>query len=233
MMQEFLTGLYADATGPLVSALLLGLLTAIAPCPMTINITAIGFIGKDLSSRGRIVSNGIFYALGTVFSYTGLAVLLFMGADQFRIATIFQQYSEWIIGPLLLVIGILMTGVIRIDFPVFSRMTRRFEKKESFRAWDSFLLGAVLALAFCPYSGVLYFGMLIPLVLTTATPWLSLVFSLTAAIPIVLFAWLLAFAVSGVGKLFNNLKRFEFWFRKVVALLFIGIGIYYTVLVFR
>ena len=232
MMQEFLTGLYADATGPLVSALLLGLLTAIAPCPMTINITAIGFIGKDISHRNRIALNGVFYALGTVFSYTALAMLLYLGADQFRIATIFQQYSERIIGPLLLVIGILMTGLIRIDFPLFSRITRRFEKKETFRAWDSFLLGAVLALAFCPYSGVLYFGMLIPLVLTTAAPWLSLVFSLTAAIPIVLFAWLIAFAVSGVGKLFNNLKRFEFWFRKVVALLFIGIGCYYTVTVF-
>ncbi len=232
MMQEFLTGLYADATGPLVSALLLGLLTAIAPCPMTINITAIGFIGKDISHRKRIALNGVFYALGTVFSYTALAMLLYLGADQFRIATIFQQYSERIIGPLLLVIGILMTGLIRIDFPLFSRITRRFEKKETFRAWDSFLLGAVLALAFCPYSGVLYFGMLIPLVLTTASPWLSLVFSLTAAIPIVLFAWLIAFAVSGVGKLFNNLKRFEFWFRKVVALLFIGIGCYYTVTVF-
>jgi cytochrome c biogenesis protein CcdA len=232
MMQEFLTGLYADATGPLVSAMLLGLLTAIAPCPMTINITAIGFIGKDLSRRKRIALNGLFYALGTVFSYTGLALLLYLGADQFRIATIFQQYSERIIGPLLLAIGILMTGLIRIDFPLFSRITRRFEKKETFRAWDSFLLGAVLALAFCPYSGVLYFGMLIPLVLTTTSPWLSLVFSLTAAIPIVLFAWLMAFAVSGVGKLFNNLKRFEFWFRKVVALLFIGIGCYYTLTAF-
>lgn len=232
-MQGYLTDLYAHASGPLVSALLLGLLIAIAPCPMTINITAVGFIGKDITHRERILSNGIFYALGTVFSYTGLALLLYLGADQFKISRIFQQYSEWIIGPLLLIIGILMTGVIRIDFPALSKITRKFENRNSFRAWDSFLLGMILALGFCPYSGVLYFGMLIPLILTTSSPWLSLIFSFTAAIPIVLFAWLLAFTVSGVGKLFNSLQRFEFWFRKAVAFLFIGIGLYYTILVFR
>ncbi|MGW8316718.1 MAG: aromatic aminobenezylarsenical efflux permease ArsG family transporter [Bacteroidales bacterium] len=232
-MQEYLTELYAHASGPLVSALLLGLLIAIAPCPMTINITAVGFIGKDITHRERILSNGIFYALGTIVSYTGLALLLYLGADQFKISRIFQHYSEWIIGPLLIIIGLLMTGVIRIDFPVFSKITRKFENRKSFRAWDSFLLGMILALAFCPYSGVLYFGMLVPLILTTSSPWLSLIFSLTAAIPIVLFAWLLAFTVSGVGKLFNSLQRFEFWFRKIVAFLFIGIGLYYTILVIR
>lgn len=231
-MQEFLTALYANASAPVVSALLLGLLTAIAPCPMTINITAVGFIGKDLSHRERMLSNGIFYALGTIFSYSGLALLLYLGADQFKISRIFQQYSEWIIGPLLLLIGIIMTGVVRLDFPAFTRIARKFENRKSFRAWDSFLLGLILALGFCPYSGVLYFGMLIPLILTTASPWLSVIFSMTAAIPIVLFAWLLAFTVSGVGKVFRSLKSFEFWFRKVVAFLFIGIGLYYTILVF-
>lgn len=231
-MQEFFTELYANASGPVVSALLLGLLTAIAPCPMTINITAVGFIGKELTHRERMLSNGVFYALGTMFSYTGLALLLYFGADQLSISRIFQQYSEWIIGPLLLVIGIVMTGIIRLDFPALTRITRKFETRKSFRAWDSFLLGLVLALAFCPYSGVLYFGMLIPLIIATSSPSLSLMFSLTAAIPIVLFAWLLAFTVSGVGRVFHRLKSFEFWFRKGVAFLFIGIGLYYTLLVF-
>jgi len=231
-MQEFLTGLYAEASGPLVSALLLGLLTAIAPCPMTINITAVGFIGKDISSRHRIFSNGVFYALGTICSYTILALILYFGADQFKVSQFFQQYSESIIGPLLLVIGLFMVGIIRVDFPAMHRLTKKFENRKSFRAWDSFLLGFILALAFCPYSGVLYFGMLIPLIISTTSPWNSLVFSLSAGLPIVLFAWLLAFTVSGVGKAFNNLKAFEFWFRKLVAAVFIGIGIYYIVIIF-
>jgi sulfite exporter TauE/SafE len=231
-MQEFLTGLYAEASGPLISALLLGLLTAIAPCPMTINITAVGFIGKDISRRQRIFTNGAFYALGTICSYVTLALVLYFGADQFKVSQFFQQHSESIIGPLLLVIGLFMTGMIRLDFPVMTRLTKKFETRKSFRAWDSFLLGMILALAFCPYSGVLYFGMLIPLIISTSSPWNSLVFSLSAGLPIVLFAWLLAFTVSGVGKAFNNLKTFEFWFRKMVAAVFIGIGLYYIIIIF-
>ena len=231
-MQGFLTDLYAHASGPVISSLLLGLLMAIAPCPMTINVTAMGYIGKDLTQPRKIFINGLFYTLGTIASYSGLALILYFGADQFRISSVFQQYSEYIIGPLLLLIGVYMLGLFRIDLPGFSRLTGRFRNRKSFRAWDSFLIGLVFALAFCPYSGVLYFGMLIPLVLATSSPWLPLVFSLAAGIPIVIFAWLLAFTVSGVGRLFNRLKTIEFWFRKAVALLFIGIGIYSIIQVF-
>jgi cytochrome c-type biogenesis protein len=228
-MQAFLTELYSNAQGPLVSALLLGLLTAMAPCPTTINITAMGYIGKDLTRRRKVFSNGVFYALGTVSAYTGLALILYFGADQFRISTVFQQYSEWIIGPLLLLIGIYMLGIFQINSPAFNRLTRRFQKRSSFRAWDSFLLGSIFALAFCPYSGMLYFGMLMPLIFATSSPWLSLAYSLAAGIPVVIFAWLLAFTVSGVGKMFNSLKSFEFWFRKVIAMVFISVGIYLIV----
>lgn len=231
-MQGFLTDLYANSSGPLISALVLGLLMAIAPCPMTINVTAIGYISKDLSRPRRIFLNGLFYTLGTITSYTGLALVLYFGADQFKISSLFQQYSEYIIGPLLLLIGLYMLGLFPIDIPGFSRLTSRFQRRKAFRAWDSFLIGLVFALAFCPYSGVLYFGMLIPLVLTTGSPLLSLLFSLAAGIPVVIFAWLLAFTVSGVGRLFNRLKIIEFWFRKMVAVLFIGIGIYSIIQVF-
>lgn len=228
-MQAFLTDLYANASGPLISALLLGMLTAIAPCPMTINITAIGFIGRGFSEKRQIFLNGIFYALGTIFSYSILAMVLYFGADQFRISSLFQQYSEKIIGPLLFVIGILMLGVVNINFPGVTGLTEKFRSRQRFRKWDAFLLGAILALAFCPYSGILYFGMLVPLTISASAPWLPLVFSGAAALPVVIFAWLLAFTVSGVGKMYNNIKAFEFWFSKIVAILFMGIGIYYIV----
>ncbi len=229
MIKEFFTELYAGSSGPLVSAILLGILTAIAPCPMTINITAIGYIGRRLSDRKQVFLNGIWYALGTILSYSGLAMILYLGADQFKISGLFQQYSELIIGPLLFVIGFLMLGIVDLNFPVFEKWTHKFQSKKRFRRWDAFFLGMILALAFCPYSGVLYFGMLIPLTVTTTGPHLPVVFSFAAAVPVVLFAWLLAFSVSGVGRLYNRVKAFEYWFSKLVALLFIGIGIYYIV----
>jgi cytochrome c-type biogenesis protein len=232
-MQAFLTELYASAPGPLISAILLGLLIAIAPCPMTINLTAMGYISKDITRPRRIFSNGAFYALGTMTAYTGLALVIYFGADQFRISTFFQQYSEYIIGPLLLLIGLYMFGIFRMDFPGLNRLTGRFQNRTSFRAWDSFLVGFMFALGFFPYRGTRFFAMLIPLIIASGSPWLSLPFSLSAGIPVVIFAWLLAFTVSGVGRAFNRLKSFEYWFRKVLALLFTGIGIYYIVQMFR
>jgi cytochrome c biogenesis protein CcdA len=199
---------------------------------MTINITAMGYISKDITRPRKVFSNGAFYALGTVIAYTTLALVLYFGADQFKLSSVFQQYSEYIIGPLLFLIGLYMLGIFRIDFLISNKLTRGFQNRTSFRAWDSFLLGLVFALAFCPYSGVLYFGMLVPLVISTSSPWLPLVFALSAAIPVVIFAWLLAFSVSGIGRLFNKLKSFEFWFRKVVAVVFMGIGIYSVIQVF-
>ena len=103
-MEEFLNNLYANTSAPLVSALVLGLLTAISPCPMATNITAIGFISKDIGNRNRVFYNGLIYTLGRTCSYTALAFILFLGADQFKISGLFQKYGEKIIGPLLVLI---------------------------------------------------------------------------------------------------------------------------------
>ena len=228
-MEEFLNNLYANTSVPIVSALVLGLLTAISPCPMATNITAIGFIGKDIENKNRVFYNGLVYTLGRTFSYTALAIIIFLGADQFKISGIFQQYGEKIIGLLLLLIGIFMLGIIKINFPAFIRITEGLQSRKKFNYWNVFLLGLVFALAFCPYSGVLYFGMLIPLTISTSGLHLPVVFAIATGIPVIIFAWLIAFTISGVGNFYKRIKSFEFWFRKVVAVLFIGIGIYYII----
>ena len=228
-MEELLNNLYANTSAPIVSALALGLLTAISPCPMATNITAIGFIGKDLGNKNRVFYNGLIYTLGRTFSYTALALVLFFGADQFRISGFFQLYGEKIIGPLLLIIGIFMLGIIKINFPAFNSLTERFQKRSKFNYWDTFLLGVIFALAFCPYSGVLYFGMLMPLTVSTSGLHLPVVYAIATGIPVIIFAWLIAYTLSGVGTLYKKIKSFEKWFRKVVAVVFIGIGIYYIV----
>ena len=230
-MEEILNNLYANTSLPILSALVLGLLTAISPCPMATNITAIGFIGKDIESRNRIFYNGLFYALGRTFSYTALALILFLGADQFQISGVFQKYGEKIIGPLLLLIGVFMLGIFQLNFPSFKRLGQRFQSRKQMSYWDTFFLGVFFALAFCPYSGVLYFGMLIPLTLSTSGLHLPVVFALATGLPVVLFAWVIAYTLSGIGNLYKGLKSFEFWFRKVVAFIFIGVGIYYIIAV--
>lgn len=228
-METLLNNLYANTSLPFVSALVLGLLTAISPCPMATNITAIGFIGRDLGNRNRVFYNGLIYTLGRTFSYTALALILFLGADQLKMSGLFQRYGEKIIGPLLLLIGIFMLGIIKLNFPAFNRLTERFQKRSKYNYWDVFLLGVLFALAFCPYSGVLYFGMLIPLTISTSGLHLPVVYALATGIPVIIFAWFIAYTLSGVGRLYKRLKSFEYWFRRVVAVIFMGMGIYYII----
>ncbi len=228
-MEGFLTELLDNSTLPFVTALVLGLMTAISPCPLATNITAIGFIGRDIENRDRVFYNGLIYTLGRAVSYTLLAVIIFLGADQFAVSGVFQRYGAKIIGPVLIIIGLFMLDVLKIKFPGMSRLTRQFEEKGTKRYRDVFLLGILFALAFCPYSGVLYFGMLMPVTISSASGlYLPVIFAIATGLPVILFAWLIAYAVSGVGSLYNRIKIFEVWFRRVISILFICVGFYYV-----
>ena len=230
---EFLQGILENSQYSILTAFILGLMTAISPCPLATNISAIGYISRELGSSRRVFLSGLVYTAGRMISYTGLAVILYFGASQMDISRIFQGWGEKILGPLLILIGLFMLDVLRIRFPGFSRLTEKIGEKSGGSYWGSLLLGMVFALAFCPYSGVLYFAMLIPMTITSVNGlYLPAVFAIATGLPVILFAWLLAYAVGNVGKLYNQIKIFELWFRRVVAVLFIGVGIYYVIIVF-
>ena len=227
---EFLTNLLENSTMPWVTAFVLGLMTAISPCPLATNITAVGYISKDIENRNRVFVNGLLYTLGRAISYTIIPLVIFLGADQFKFSGFFQQYGEKLLGPLLIIIGLLMLDIIKMNIPGVGRLTSKMEKKTSWSYFDAVLLGMIFALAFCPYSGVLFFGMLVPITITSASGlYLPIVFAFATGIPVIVFAWVLAYAVSRIGSVYNKIKTFELWFRRVVAVLFIGVGIYYLV----
>jgi cytochrome c biogenesis protein CcdA len=227
---EYLQHLLESNTAPFWTAIILGLMTAISPCPLATNITAIGFISKDIENKRRIFINGLLYILGRAFSYTTLGVILYFGASKFHMAKLFQTYGERFLGTLLIIIGILMLDVIKIKFPGFSGLTDKFasnNKKGS--SWSAFILGIIFALAFCPYSGVLYFGMLIPMSIASPSGlYLPFVFAIATGLPVIIIAWLLAYSMSSIGGFYNKLKTFEKWFRVIIAVLFIIVGLYYS-----
>jgi cytochrome c-type biogenesis protein len=230
---EFLTNLLENSTMPWLSALLLGFMTAISPCPLATNITAVGFISKDIENRNRVFINGLLYTLGRAISYTILALIIYFGADQFKFSGFFQLYGEKIIGPLLIIIGLFMLDILKIKFPGLSGITSRMETKTKWSYFDAILLGMVFALAFCPYSGVLYFGMLVPLTLSSATGlYLPAVFAMATGIPVIILSWILAFSIGSLGRVYDKIKNFETGFRRIIATLFIVVGIYYIFRVF-
>ena len=230
---EFLVDLLENSTLPFVTAFVLGLMTAISPCPLATNITAVGFISRDIENRNRVFYNGLFYTLGRALTYTIIPLIILLGADQMKFSGFFQRYGEKFLGPVLIIIGLLMLNIIRINFPGIRGLTERMQNKKSWSYMDAILLGLFFALAFCPYSGVIYFGMLIPMTVSSASGlYLPVVFALATGIPVIILAWFLAYAVSGIGGVYNKIKSFELWFRRVIAVLFIGVGVYYIIRVY-
>ena len=226
---EFLQN-WLDATNiPVLSAFILGLMTAISPCPLATNITAIGYISKDIENKKKIFFNGLLYTLGRAISYTLLGVIIYFGASTFHVAKFFQLYGERILGPLLIIIGLIMLDLIKIKIPGIHKVSESIERKsKSGSGWSALLLGAVFALAFCPYSGVLYFGMLIPMSINSPEGlFLPFVFAIATGLPVIIIAYLLAFSVSSIGGFYNKIKIFEMWFWRIVASIFIFVGLYY------
>lgn len=228
---EFLQNLLEQTELPILTAFLLGLMTAISPCPMATNITAIGFIGKDMKSSKRVFVNGLLYTLGRSISYTAIGLLFYFSASRFEFAGFIQEWGEKVTGPILIVIGLFMLGAIKLNIPGLDGLNKNMEERAQKGFWSVLLLGIVFALAFCPYSGVLYFGMLIPMTVSSVSGlYLPIVFALGTGIPVIVFAWLIAFSVSSIGNTYNKIRSFEKWFRRTVAILFIGVGLYYTIL---
>lgn len=228
---EFLQNLVDNSQFPIFTAFILGLMTAISPCPLATNITATAYLSKDIADKRRVMLNGLLYTLGRMFSYTVLGLIFYFGASQFQVARLLQNIGGVWLGVALVVIGIFMLDVIKLKLPGMGKLTSKMEgehKKRNY--WNAFLMGVVFALAFCPYSGVLYFGVLIPM--TIASPsglLLPPVFAIATGLPVIIIAWLLAYSIANVGKFYNKMSVFQLWFQRIVAAVFIVVGIYYIV----
>lgn len=221
-----------NSSTPVLTAFLLGLLTALSPCPLATNIAAIGFIGKEMEDRKRVFRNGLLYTLGRIFAYTLLGFVLILilneGSSMFGIQKTIGTWGERVLGPALLVIGLFMLFGDRMNLPKFG-FKGNAEGLARKGGWGALLIGILFALAFCPTSGVFYFGMLIPLSATTTAGYLlPPVFAIATALPVLVVAWILAFSVQQMGRFYGRMRTVQRWMNLFVGVLFIGIGIYYS-----
>ena len=227
---EFINTIIANYNIPVLSAFLLGILTSISPCPLATNITAIAYISKDIKTPKHTILSGLFYTLGRGISYTLLATLIYFGFSSFQISRIFQGWGDKILGIVLILIGLVMFGVIKINIKTNNQI---IEKAKLWLAdkgyFGSLLLGMLFALAFCPYSGVLFFGVVIPLVISSVGGLLLPVFfALGTGLPVIIFAFLIAFSIKTVSKAFQSVQKIEKYIRYGVASIFILTGVYYV-----
>jgi cytochrome c-type biogenesis protein len=224
---------------PVVAAFFLGLMTAISPCPLATSITAIAYISKRIDNSRHTLLAGLVYTLGRMAAYIAVAsVIVFFSMNIQVVALGLQHYGEWLLGPFLLLCGIYLLGVFHLDrLPGGDRLSG-FTSGISARLADkgylgAFLLGVIFAMSFCPFSAVLFFAMLIPLALGAGDPLIiPAVFALATGLPVIVISWLL---VRGLGKSKTVIQRIgtaECWIRRVVAAVFIIVGMYYTVTVY-
>ena len=233
---EWLQSLLDSSTTPAVTAFLLGLLTALSPCPLATNIAAIGYIGKHIDSRRGVFVQGLLYTLGRTVAYTLLGVVLIIvvrsGASVFGIQKFIATYGEMMLPPALLLIGLFMLFGDRLRLPSLG-MGDRGERLARRGGVGALLLGVLFALAFCPTSGVFYFGMLIPMSATATMGYLlPVLFALATALPVLVVAWILAFSAGQIGVVYGKMQAIQRWLNIVVGVLFIGIGIYYCVTIY-
>lgn len=228
---ELLQNFLDNSNFPILSAFIIGLMAAISPCPMATNITAIAYIGKNLENKKSVFINGLIYTFGRIITYVVLAAILYFGASKFHIASFFNTYGEKILGPLMILIGFFMLDFIKIKLPGLGKWTDKLQQDgKQASGWFSLIMGIVFALAFCPYCAMLFFGMLMPITISSeAGMVLPFVFALATGLPVIIFAFLIAFTLSSVGKFYNKIKVFEIWFRRIVAILFILVGIYFII----
>ena len=233
---DWLQNLLDNSSTPVLTAFLLGLLTAISPCPLATNIAAVGFIGRNIENRKRVFINGLLYTLGRVLSYTLLGVVLIMilreGSSMFGIQKTIGTWGELLIGPMLLIIGMFMLFGDRLNLPKFG-FNGNAEGLAKKGGAGALLIGVLFALAFCPTSGVFYFGMLIPMSATATAGYLfPAVFAIATSIPVLIVAWILAFSVQQMSSFYGRIKTVQKWLNLIVGILFIVIGIYYCFVMF-
>jgi cytochrome c biogenesis protein CcdA len=232
---EWLNELAQNREAPLLAAFALGLLTAIAPCPLATNITATAFIAKTISNRKKVLLSGVLYTLGRMFTYTLIGAIIYFGASKFQVAKLFQGNGEKYIGFVLIIIGLIMLNIIKLNFIKGGNFTDTLSEKFKTKGLlGSLLLGALFALAFCPYSGALFFAMLIPMTLSNSAGLaLPVLFSIGTGLPVILFAFVIAFSLEKLGMYFKAITKVEKVMRVVAGLTFIITGLYYINIYFK
>lgn len=220
------------------SVALLGILTTISPCPLATNIAAISFITKDDAKPAKAIYSSIIYALGRSLTYLVLSLIITSGLlGKAEVSQFLQKYMNEILGPILIVVGLILLKQINIKMPfkVDAKKIQTSTKKSNF--FSTFFIGVLFALSFCPVSAGLFFGGLTPLILKTiqggqfpaAYPQVSfpLIYGIFTSIPVILVALSIIFAAKYVEIIFKKLTSLETFFRNATGIIFVGVGIYY------
>ncbi|MCK5126387.1 MAG: sulfite exporter TauE/SafE family protein [candidate division Zixibacteria bacterium] len=211
------------------TALWLGILTSISPCPLAANIAAISFIGKRVKTARQVLLTGLLYTLGRTLAYLILAAILVTSLLTVKdISLSLQKYMNQALGPILIIVGMFLLEMIAFGTKGRGVSEKLQKRAESGGKWTAILLGFLFALSFCPVSAALFFGSLISLSLQYNDPIaLPVIYGIGTAVPVMIFAFIIAFSAQKIGRAYDLLSKVEYWARRITGVVFIIVGIYY------
>lgn len=212
-----------------------GILTAISPCPMATNIAAIGFLGRKVASPRAVLLAGLLYTAGRTLAYLTVACIAIWGLTSLPALSHFLQGGfNTILGPLLILVGMLLTGLLELPWSL-SLTGDAIQERVSAGWWWPLILGALFAVSFCPVSAALFFGSLVPLAVNAGSPFaVPLAYGIATAAPVVAVAAVIAFSAGSLARTYDAIRSFAWWAQRITGAILILVGIYLTlVYVFR
>lgn len=212
------------------SALWLGVLTSISPCPLATNIAAISYIGRRVDSTRHVLLAGLLYTIGRVAAYVTLAFLLVSTAlSAPGVSMILQKYMHLLLGPTLVVVGMFLVGLIEFNASGGGVSERLKARVDALGVWGALLLGVLFALAFCPTSAALFFGSVMASLNVKSTITLPLLYGVGTALPVIVFAAAIALGSQALGKAFSAVSKIEWWARTITGWAILLIGVWLTI----
>ncbi|MFA5725763.1 MAG: aromatic aminobenezylarsenical efflux permease ArsG family transporter [Candidatus Omnitrophota bacterium] len=212
-----------------ISALWLGILTSISPCPLATNIAAISFLSKKIIHPRIVFLSGLTYTTGRMLSYALLGFIIINSISGVpTVADWLDKYMNKVFGPILILAGLVLLNILKFNIPSFALSEKQQNKLAGSGLSGAFLLGLIFALVFCPVSAALFFGTLIPLALESKSGAVfPFIYGVGTGLPALLFAVAIALGVTSLSRWFNRLTKAEYYMRKITGVVFILVGIYY------
>ncbi|MBL8231958.1 MAG: sulfite exporter TauE/SafE family protein [Bryobacterales bacterium] len=212
------------------TALWLGVLTSISPCPLASNIAAISYIGKSIAAPRRILLAGALYALGRVLMYVLLgSVLISSLVNAVSLSNGLQRMMNQILGPVLILAGMFVLELLRVRAMGAGPSHALTEHMSQWGLAGAMAIGALFALSFCPVSAALFFGSLIPLAVATGSSVaMPSLYGVGTGLPVILFAGVIGLGARALSDGFQRVAALEYWARRVTGVVFILVGLYYT-----
>ncbi len=221
---------------PLVSVLLFGILGTVAPCQLSTNVAAVAFLSRNVDNRRKIWGQTIAFVAGKVTVYAllgGLVVALGLQIGQISETAIpVVVVARRALGPLLILVGLLMLGILTSRLSVGERLSNWLYQKAGRRqgAIPAYLMGVAFAFTFCPTLFWLFFGLTVPLAI--ASPGGILFpgfFALGTTLPVLVLA-VVASRFVNLGQLVKRLKTTSHWVQRFAGIVLLLVGIHEIIL---